>query len=245
MEVWDFAILVNLRRELISLKINANGILKAAGVVGVVTLGGLGIASIGCLCLQGMLAPIREATLRAQFAAKKRRMAAEHGRDERRYKQAGYQDGYQIGREDGYMDGCKATRPVAYDKGYLDALDHTVYLGDSEEILQKLGISPEEHVRQVEEAREAARDTDTGWDILEKIFAKKPAQGESLLKPGTVPSPEPLRPDDVAADENGGGSGATDSAVDRPPKLGEDGDEAVRPVAQGLLDDSDTLGHEA
>lgn len=215
MEVWDFVILVNLRRELIGLKINANGMLKTAGVFGAITLGGLGVASIGCLCLQGMLAPMRAATLKAQFAAKERQMVAEHERAKKVSKSVGYQDGYQIGHDDGYVAGRDATRPVAYDKGYLDALDQKTYLGDSEEILQKLGISLEEHARQIEEAREAAREAD--WDILEQIFGKKPAQEEPLLKPGTVSPPEPLRPD---------------------------GDEAVRLAAQGLLDDSDTLGHE-
>lgn len=79
-----------MRRGLISLKINTSSVLRITGSAGAIALGGLGIVSIGYLCLQGITAPAYEAHLREQIGVIKRRMAAEREHAEKRSECAGY-----------------------------------------------------------------------------------------------------------------------------------------------------------
>lgn len=186
-----------IRRELISLKINKSSVLKITGSAGAIALGGLGIVSIGYLCLQGITAPAYEAHLRERIGVIRRRMAAERERAERTSERAGYQEGYKIGEREGYGTGFDAGKVVGYDEGFLAALNQETYLGDSAEILEKLGITPEEHVIHLQEAREKRSEDE--WALLEKIFGGR--RDEPLLKEAKVPPPEPLSADEIVGEQ--------------------------------------------
>ena len=208
--------LIFMRRELISLKINTSSVLKITGSAGAIALGGLGIVSIGYLCLQGITAPACEAHLREQIGVIKRRMAAEREHAEKRSERAGYQAGYKIGEREGHNTGFGAGKAVGYDQGFLAALNQETYLGDSAEILKKLGITPEEHAIHLQEAREKRFEDE--WALLEKIFGGR--RDEPLLKGAKVPPPEPLSADEIVGEQ------ATTVA--------ESNDDALCLAAQGL-----------
>ena len=207
--------LIFMRRELISLKINTSSVLRLTGSAGAIALGGLGIVSIGYLCLQGITAPAYEAHLREQIGVIKRRMAAEREHAEKRSERAGYQAGYKIGEREGHNTGFGAGKVVGYDQGFLAALNQEMYLGDSAEILEKLGITPEEHERHLQEAREKRSEDE--WAFLEQIFGK---HDEPLLRGARVSPPEPLSADEIVGEQV-----AT---------VAENNDDALCLAAQGL-----------
>lgn len=154
------------------------------------TMIAVGGVAISYLCAYGLIAPFREEKLRERISTARKRGRAE---GERAARPESYEAGLNAGKRTGY----KAGRQEGYDAGYLDAARGDVYRGSSPVVLEELGLDPDEHARQLaeKEAAEARAKVQEDWDILEKIFSKKP---DIKLGDPRVQPPQPLDLEEAA-----------------------------------------------
>lgn len=187
-------------------------------------LAAVGVISIAYLCERGLTAPLREMALEDQVHRARMR-----GRKEGEYqtRPEAYDAGFSEGRRTGYGKG----RTAGYDEGYLAGFRKELYAGETPEVISELGLDLKEHAEQL--AAKKVEEDAANWDVLEKIFAKEPADesGVKLASP-RVPTPAEALMEDTVKEAAGETVAHIETSEDAE---AEDADETGRQESQPEL----------